>query len=132
MTFDKKTLFGGLGKLKYLKELNLVGFLRTRIHAEALAEVLPSLQLLEKLVLHSSDEIEFVDSWTDEKLFAALGKLKYLKELNLKHFSVTEIDVETLAQVLPSLQLLERLVLELYLNKNDDSCVKQLFGALEN
>ena len=128
--FDEKTLFGGLGKLKYLKELNLVGFLRTRIHAEALAEVLPSLQLLEKLVLDSCPEIEYVESWIDEQLFAALGKLKYLKELNLKQFYVTEIDVETLAQVLPSLQLLERLVLELYLDENDDSCVKQLFGAL--
>ena len=127
-----KQLFGALGKLKYLKELNLRGFDVTEICVEStLAEVLPSLQLMEKLELGFLIRSTEFDNLCFKQLFGALGKLKYLKELNLRDFSVTETGVETLAEVLPSLQLMEKLVFELYLKGDYDvSCVKKLFGAL--
>ena len=129
----KKTLFCALRKLKYLKELNLESFTPIGINAETLAEVLPSLQLLEKLVLKLGPEGDYDDSCTNKKLFGALEKLKYLKELYLKFFCGSETSAEALVEVLPSLQLVETLVLELDPeNKYDNSCDKQLFGTLGN
>ena len=85
----QKQLFLALGKLKYLKELNLCKTDITQTDVEALAGVLPSLQLLEKLVF---GEIDFDDE-CKKQLFAALGKLKYLKELNLCKTGITQTDV---------------------------------------
>jgi hypothetical protein len=65
--------------LKYLKELDIGKFRITQTGAVTLAEVLPSLQLLENLVLGS---IGFDDE-CQKHLFHAVGKLKYLKELDL-------------------------------------------------
>ncbi len=105
-----KQLFGALGKLKYLKELNLIFRATTETGVETLAEVLPSLLLLEKLVLEFNTRTNF-DNLCIKRLFRALGKLKYLKELDLYFFNTTETGVESLAEVLPSLQLLEKLML---------------------
>ena len=127
-----KRLFGALGKLKYLKELNLRGFHVTETGVENLAEVLPSLQLLEKLVLEfHSDTYNYFDNSCDKRLFGVLGKLKYLKELHLGDVNVTETGAETLAEVLPSLQSLEKLVLILSIDTSLDNSFKEpLFDAL--
>ena len=114
--------FAALGNLKYLKELhlNLVDI------TEALAHVLPSLTLLEKLVL---EEIRHYHE-CHKQLFAALGNLKYLKELHLVCWNITESGTKTLAHVLSSLTLLEKLVLKGI--SSDDECDEQLFAALGN
>ena len=122
-----KQLFGTLGKLEYLKELYLKGFIMTETSAETLAEVLPLLQLLEKLVLEFQTDIDF-DNSCYKQLFAALGKLKYLKEIDLRRTDITQTGAESLAEVLPSLQLLE--VLKLGKIVFDDGSEKQLFDAL--
>ncbi|CAB4009579.1 NLR family CARD domain-containing 3-like, partial [Paramuricea clavata] len=103
----QKQLFSALGKLKYLKELHLCYTRITQTGAEALADVLTSLQLLEKLEL---GEINFGDG-CQKQLLAALGKLKYLKGLSLCWTAITQTGAEALAEVLPSLQLLEKLKL---------------------
>ncbi len=121
-SYDKR-LFGALGKLKYLKELNLGYFTLT----ETLAEVLPSLQLLERLVLAFYEYTNFNNSCY-KQLFGALGKLKYLKEIDLRRINITQTSAESLAEVLPSLQLLE--VLKLGRIDFDVSNEEQLFGAL--
>ncbi len=119
--------FGALESLRYLKNLELG---RIKYASEAFACVLPSLQLLEKLVLELGSENAF-DNSCDKQLFGALGKLKYLKELHLGGFRAIKTDVETLAEVLPSLQLLERLVLAFYeFTSSNNSCYNQLFGPL--
>ena len=119
-------LFAALGNLKYLKELDLVTVRIRKTGVEALARVLPSLTLLEKLVL------EYIpsDDECDGQLFAALGNLKYLKELYLIDIYIRKTDVEALARVLPSLTLLEKLVLG-YI-PSDDECDEELFVALGN
>ena len=127
MNFDdgcQKQLFAALGKLKYLKKLNLRYTRITQTGAEAFADVLPSLQLLEKLELGRMN----FDDGCQKQLFAALGKLKYLKELNLRYTRITQTGAEAFADVLPSLQLLEKLELEMI--DFDDGCQKQLFAAL--
>ena len=121
----QKQLFAAIKKLKYLKELNLCKTDIIQTGAEALADALPSLQLLEKVVL---GEIDFDDE-CQKQLFAALGKLKYLKELNLRETHITQTGVEALADVLPSLQLLEKLLLGGI--NCDDGCQKQLFAAIK-
>ena len=130
-------LFSALGNLKYLKELHLVEMNITKPCTEALARVLPSLTLLEKLALGSGfpsyrefDDLIDSDYECDEQLFAALGNLKYLKELHLSGMIITKPDAEALARVLPSLTLLERLVLGGI--DPDDECDEQLFAALRN
>ena len=115
-------LFAALANLKYLKELHLNFVVTT----EALVHVLPSLTLLEKLVLEGN----YSDDECDEQLFVALGNLKYLKELHLLRVYITEHGTRTLAHVLPSLTLLEKLVLEW--RHFDDECDEQLFAALAN
>ena len=121
----KKQLFAALGKLKYLKELKFHWTRIIKTGVEALAEVLPSLQLLqEKLALGT---IHFYDR-CQERLFAALGKLKYLKELDFQWTHITQTGAEALADVLPSLRLLEKLALgKIHF---DDRCKKQMFAAL--
>jgi toll-like receptor 13 len=120
----QKHLFHAAGKLKYLKELDF-GFSKiTQTGGVTLAEVLPSLQLLEKLVLQN---IEFDDE-CQKHLFHAVGNLKYLKELDLRYSEITQTGAVTLAEVLPSLQLLEKLVLQNI--EFDDECQKHLFHAV--
>ena len=121
-----KQLFAAVGNLKYLRELDLGETHITKTGAEALARVLPSLKLLEKLVL---GYIPFVDE-CNKQLFAAVGNLKYLKELDLGETHITKTGAEALARVLPSLTLLEKLVL-VYIS-SDDECDKQLFAAVGN
>ena len=112
---DCKQLSASLKSWKYLKELHLEDI---KIDDEDLAEVLPSLQLLEKLTL-----IHCV--YDDcKQLSASLKSLKYLKELHLEEI---DIDGEALAEVLPSLQLLEKLTLI----RVDDDC-KHLFASLKS
>ena len=120
-------LFAALGNLKYLKELYLRGVYINKTGAEALARVLPSLTLLEKLVLgyHTFD-----DECDEHALFAALGNLKYLKKLDLSETNINKTGAEALARVLPSLTLLEKLVLGCI--PFDDECNEQLFAALGN
>ena len=130
-------LFSALGNLKYLKELHLVEMNITKLSTEGLARVLPSLTLLEKLALGSGfpsyrefDDLIDSDYECDEQLFAALGNLKYLKELHLSGMIITKPHAEALARVLPSLTLLERLVLGGI--DPDDECDEQLFAGLKN
>ena len=107
-----------IGKLDYLKELNL---LRS---PECLAEVLPSLQLLEQL------EISCVDESKTQQLFRVVGRLKYLKKLNLiRYLEDTQIDFIPLAKTLPSLHLLGELEL-LNINFGDDGSETQLLHAV--
>ena len=124
---DELQLFAAFGNLKCLKELNLSRVHINKTGTEALARVLPSLTLLEKLVLGYIDS----DDECDElQLFAALGNLKYLKELNLSRVYINKTGTEALARVLPSLTLLEKL--ELGYIFSDDECDERLFAALGN
>ena len=110
-------LFLSLKSFKYLKELHLQAMESMKNGGEGLAEVLPSLRLLEKLTL-----IYCVGDC--KQLFVSLKSLKYLRELHLEGIKT---DVEALAEVLPSLPLLEMLVLF--------CCVgdcEQLFVALKS
>ena len=104
---DGSKLFATVGKLKYLKKLTVWGLEGTQQHHTALAEVLPTLQLLEKLHLHNEGDES--DDQSETKLFQAIGKLKYLKDLALCYFCLTQTDaVVALSEVLASLQVLER------------------------
>ena len=124
----QKQLFAVVGKLTYLKELQLKWDMITPAGVDSLAEVLPSLQLLEKLVL---ERIFFnIDDEIQKQLFAAVGKLTYLKELELKCYKITQAAADSLAEVLPSLQLLEKLVLERIFFNIGDEIKKQLFAAV--
>jgi Leucine-rich repeat (LRR) protein len=100
-----------VGKLGYLKKLYLQFSEITQTGIKALTKVLGSLQLLEKLLLghihfYNDDENEI-----ESKFFYALGNLRYLKELGLWSTYITQTGIVVLAEVLPSLQLLEKLVL---------------------
>ena len=118
---DAKQLFAALGNLKYLKELDLGKICISKTVAGSLACVLPSLTLLEKLVLKGIDY--------DEQICAALVNLKYLKELDLHKTHITKTGLEALGRVLPSLTLLEKLVLAIDCR---DKCDVKLFAALGN
>jgi hypothetical protein len=127
---SEKQLYTAVRKLTYLKELELKCFINTQADADSLAEVLPSLQLLEKLVLEYPD-CDYIDNESQKQLYTAVGKLTYLKELQLKCFKITQADADSLAEVLPSLQLLEKLVLEnVFVYNIDDESQKQLFAAV--
>ena len=124
---EYNALLAALGNLKYLKELDLIRINIDKTGAKALARVLPSLALLEKLVL---GYIPFHSERDEQQLFAALGNLKYLKELNLRRININKTGAGALVRVLPSLTLLEKLVLrEIDL---DYECDEQLFAALGN
>ena len=120
----QKHLFHAVGKLKYLKELDVGRSTITQTGSVTLADVLPSLQLLEKLVLRNN----VFDDECQKHLFHAVGKLKYLKELDLGYSKITQTGAVTLAEVLPSLQLLEKLMLDHI--EFDDECQKHLFHAV--
>ena len=140
---DTKQLCSGLEKLKYLKELSLkVSWDQECINL--FAEVLPSLQLLEKFA--SECELFFIHG-SEIGLLPALGRLIYLRDLELvmrKWIRVNGTNtLKALAQALSSLQLLEKLVLALTLDvdegedeNGDDTYERQLFvtavGKLKN
>ena len=123
--------FGALESLGYLRSLDLR---RNTIESTAgestagvLACVLPSLQMLEKLGL----ELCLLNDESQRDLFAALGKLKNLKELIIEFNCVVSESINSLADVLPSLQLLEKFdlcILDFF--DDDDECCKSLFDAL--
>ena len=107
-----------LQSLVYLKNLDLS---QTEIFSEAFADVLPTLQLLERLVLGSF-------GLDERQLYPAVGKLRYLKELDLFRSDVDEFGAMTFTEALPSLQLLEILVLGIvYFNEESN---KQLLIAV--
>ena len=131
-------LYAAIGKLKYLRKLKLyientsiinaeveaIIFNRiifnTNSEVEALAEVLPSLELLEELTLWWDEENE-PDSEHKKQLLAAMSKLRYLKKLNLNCDVNMEsyIYVEGLGKMLKSLWLLEKLELMPWKCKNE-------------
>ena len=111
-----------LQSLVYLKNLDLS---QTIISSEALVDVLPTLQLLQRLVL---GQVLRSYSCNKRQMYLAVGKLKYLKELDLLRSSVDEFGAMVLAEILPSLQLLEILVLGI-VEFNEESN-KQLFLAV--
>ena len=120
-------LYGTLGKLKYLRKLYLFIF-NINWEAEALAEVLPSLELLEELNLHPLDH-DTLDSEHVKKVFVAISKLRYLKKLVLNCQGIGCADLKALNEMLPSLPMLKKLVLlEIYSVNQSQS--KGLFIAL--
>ena len=121
-------LFAATTNLKYLKELRLDLMNVTKTGQETFVRVLPSLTLLEKLVLETIRS----DGECDEQLFAALGNLKYLKELHLEVTFFTKPGAEALARVLPLLRLLEKLVLKCFFCFRNYKCDEELLAALGN
>ena len=119
----QKQLFHAVGKLRYLKELDLRDATITETGAVALAKVLSSLHLLEKLVMCWIDD----DNETQKQLFHAVGKLRYLKGLDLRNIWITETGADALARILSSLYLLEELLLSKI--DVDNKAQKQLFLA---
>ena len=99
-------LYAAIGKLKHLRKLDLFV-----TNGEALAKVLPLLELLEELVL-CWQHVGVFNSEHENQVIAAIGKLRYLKELDLTCYDSTEANMETLSKTLPSLRLLEKLMLE--------------------
>ena len=111
-----------LQSLVYLKNLDLS---QTIISSEALVDVLPTLQLLQRLVL---GQVLRSYSCNKRQMYLAVGKLKYLKELDLLRSSVDEFGAMVLAEILPSLQLLE--ILALGIVEFNEGSNKQLFLAV--
>ena len=106
---EKEELFIAVGKLKHLKTLHFFsGTKITRKNVKALARALPSLQILENLEL---GDIYDINKCQGEELLTAVGKLKYLKALDLSWSKMTETNVNALVRALASLQVLERLAL---------------------
>ena len=97
-------LFHAVGKLKYLKKLEIYETNITNPGVLALIEILPSLNLLEKLV------VSVTDFECESELFHAIGKLKYLKEIGLNETNITQVGVAALTEILPSLKQLEKLL----------------------
>ena len=114
-------LFHAVGKLKYLKNLEIYGTNITNPGVLALIEILPSLKLLEKLV------VSVTDFECESELFHAIGELKYLKEIDLNETNITQVGVAALTEILPSLKLLEKLVL---VTNSDIIIEKELFHAV--
>ncbi|XP_028399723.1 protein NLRC5-like isoform X1 [Dendronephthya gigantea] len=118
---DTKQLCSGLEKIRYLKELSL--YFGDPECINHLAEVLPSLHLLERFVLES-EYIIISDKHTVGKLFSALGRLMYLRDLEfVLYFKIVGIVrniLKALAQMLSSLLLLEKLVFDLTFDWYED------------
>ena len=117
------------GKLKYLKELSYVSGGKYRVSGrDALAEVLASLQLLEKLELDFSLEIDDC-----KQLSNALGKLRYLKEFSFFSKSsarfIPKAGIQAFSHALSSLQLLEKLTLRIE-ESSEHVRIEQLCAAL--
>jgi Ran GTPase-activating protein (RanGAP) involved in mRNA processing and transport len=99
-------LYAAIGKLKHLRKLDLFV-----TNGEALAKVLPLLELLEELML-CWRHVGVFNSEHENQVIAAIGKLRYLKELDLECSIHTNTCIETLSKTLRSLRLLEKLKLE--------------------
>ena len=125
-------LLHAIGKLKHLKKLIIFNAKFTQLGVVALAEILPSLPLLESLELTM---IEFESESSDEsetQLFRGVEKLKYLKELNLSETKITPLGLEALTELLRSLPLLEKLRLgECDLDKGIDEEFLDVVGRLK-
>ena len=121
---NKRQMYLAVGKLKYLKELDLLRSSVDEFGAMVLAEALPSLQLLEVLVL---GDVEFNEG-SNKQLFLAVAKLKYLKKLSLSYDEDGSTDLIPLTDVLPSLQFLEELTLKNL--RFDDGSGTKLFHAI--
>ena len=102
----QRDLFAALGKLKNLKELIIEDAELESINS--LADVLPSLQLLEKFDLNISEWDSFDGNECCKRLFDALGTLRYLKEFSYSR-GIKNADIEAFAHALSSLPLLETL-----------------------
>jgi hypothetical protein len=70
-----------------------------------------------------------IHNGSEKHLFVALRSLRYLRKLHLGGLYCTEISVESLTEVLPSLQVLEALALRCFDLRNGD---QQLFIALKS
>ena len=120
---ESKKLLNAIGKLKQLKKLNLGCFIKiTRNNLEALVKALTSLRVLEKLKLRN---IYDISESPGKELLIALRKLKYLKELELRWEKITQTNVDDLVKTLASLQVLNRLRLQVnfYCKHDcDDKC----------
>ena len=126
-------LFAKIKTLQNLEKLHLSNLKLRACDVEILATTLSSFPKMEELTL--ADIVIACSCGYDckcyEQLFSALGSLKYLKELELIRISIDKTGAKALARVLPSLTLLEKLVLGC--NLFDHECDKQqLFAALEN
>ena len=120
-------LFNAIEKLKYLKEIYWSESNITQEDVAALSEILPSLQLLEKLVL-----VNNFGSLIDKELFHTVGKLKYLRELKLKCIKITPQSVVTMIKVLQSLKMLEILTLgEVDLDSENETGLFQALKGLK-
>ena len=127
---SRAQLFHAIGKLQYLKKLNVCYSNIAKTDVIHLAEVLPSLQWLEELELADldTDDDDDDDDECNAQLFCAIRELKYLKKLTLFISGYTQVDLIPLAKALPSLQWLEELKLR-YRFSNDESNT-QLFHAV--
>ena len=121
-----KLLFDALGKLKYLKEFSK-GLIENA-DIESFAHTLSSLTPLEKLSFRTYG----LSNSEHAGLCAAMGKLAYLRSLDLTISNTTSNDkAEALAKVLPSFELLEELKFHWgACNRLDSEHVKQLFVAI--
>ena len=107
--------------MKYLKEFILYFTDITQSGDEALADVLPSLQLLEKLALPCID----FENESDQQLFTALRSLHFFKELNLCGTIVTETGAATLTSVLPTLRNLKRISLPWRIENDENGALRR-------
>ena len=106
----KKQLFAAMSKLRYLKRLNFnCNYIpESYYYFEGLGKMLTSLRLLEKLELMG---LKFKDESEKKELLIAVGKLKYLKELELRWEKITQTNVDDLVRTLEYLQVLEEFTL---------------------
>ena len=125
----EKQVLAAIRKLRYLKKLDYGSPVCCSAVVKAFGEMLTSLQLLEKLELH--DGLLSLSESDVKELFIAVGKLKYLKELNLGcGIKITQTNAEALVRALPSLRMLEKLKLKPIYDINE-SKGKELFISLE-
>ncbi|XP_028399724.1 uncharacterized protein LOC114523090 isoform X2 [Dendronephthya gigantea] len=119
-----KQLCSGLRKIRYLKELSLK-VKENPEHLNDLGEVLPSLPLLEKFVLECKFR-EICLNHGIEKLFLALGGLIYLRDLELHLKNCNGKNARSILNALPralsTLQLLEKLIFNLWCYENTFRC----------
>ena len=124
----QKQVFTAVGSLRYLKKLNFRKSFIAQNAAQALAKTLCSLQLLEKLELVTVED--YYKGESHEQVFTAVQSLRYLKGLDLNATNYTQTGTLALADALPFLQLLEKLVLGRIDRDDDGECQEQLFTAV--
>ena len=120
--------YDAISKLKYLRKLDLFIVNTTNnSEAEALAKALPSLESLEELTLNLA--LYAVVIGREQIVFAAIGKLKYLKELDYGCPLGGYADIKTFSEMLTSLRSLEKLKVRGFKCKNESE-KKELFVAV--